>query len=160
MAAGRRVAWVGCGLLLAAALACGGQSEEAPPRVPGATLPVVWLEVGSQRVTAEVASAPAARARGLMFRESLPPNHGMLFVFPREEVLGFWMRNTKLPLSIAYADAGGRIVRIADMQPLSEQSVSSLHPARYALEMRQGWFREHGVAEGDRLGGIAELTGE
>jgi len=142
--------------LATALLAC-SRVDEAPPEVPGATLPVVWLEVGAHRVSAEVAAAPAARARGLMFRETLPPDHGMLFIFEQEQVLQFWMRNTVIPLSIAYADARGRIVRIADLDPLDESRVSSLAPARYALEMRQGWFRDRGVHEGDRLGGIPEL---
>jgi len=140
---------------LALGLACPGDAP--PPELPGATLPVVWLEVGPHRISAEVAASASARTRGLMFRESLPPDHGMLFVFPDEAPRSFWMRNTPLPLSIAYADAGGRIVHIADLEPLDERSVPSRYPARYALEMRQGWFRDRAVRPGDRLGGIAEL---
>ena len=75
-----------------------------------------------------------------MFREELPEDRGMLFVFPDERVLEFWMRNTEIPLSIAFADASGRIVRIADMEPLSDAPVSSGAPARYALEVNRGWF--------------------
>lgn len=149
-------AWLAALAASAALLAC-SRVDEPPPEVPGATLPVVWLEVGSHRISAEVAAAPAARARGLMFRESLPPDHGMLFIFEQEQVLHFWMRNTVIPLSIAYVDARGRIVRIADLEPLDERRVSSLAPARYALEMRRGWFQDRGVREGDRLGGIPEL---
>jgi len=143
-------------LLLAAALcwaACGNGNS---PAVPGAQLPVAWLAVGDHRLTAEIAQRPADRARGLMFRESLPPDHGMLFLFPEEKVQGFWMRNTTIPLSIAYADARGRIVRIADLEPLDERPVTSFGPARYALEMNRGWFQAHGVVAGDRIKGIPE----
>ena len=86
-----------------------------------------------------------------MFRESLPPDAGMLFVFPHERVLSFWMKNTPLPLSIAYADREGRIVRIADLEPHDERGVSSGRPALYALEMNRGWFKRKGVMAGDRL---------
>lgn len=127
-----------------------------PPSVPGARLPVEWLEVGPHRISAEIARLPGERERGLMYREELPPDHGMLFVFPRERILGFWMRNTTIPLSIAYADSAGRILRIADLEPLDERPVSSVGPARYALEMRRGWFREHGVAVGTHIRGIPD----
>jgi uncharacterized membrane protein (UPF0127 family) len=83
----------------------------------------------------------------------MPDDHGMLFVFPEEQVLSFWMRNTTLPLSIAYANAEGVIVRIADLEPLDERSVTSMGPARYALEMNRGWFRAHEIGVGDRIEG-------
>ena len=137
-------------LLLAAAFAaaCGNGTA---PAVPGAQLPVEWLTVDGRRITVEVARAPDEQRRGLMFRDSLPPDHGMLFVFPIEEVQAFWMRNTKLPLSIAYADASGRIVRVADLEPFDERPVTSVAPARYALEMNRGWFAAHDVTPGDRI---------
>jgi uncharacterized membrane protein (UPF0127 family) len=84
-----------------------------------------------------------------MYRESLPEDHGMLFIYPQEAPLAFWMRNTPLPLSIAFADASGRIVRIATMEPFSEQPIPSGRPARYALEMNRGWFERRGVFVGD-----------
>ena len=146
-------------LLLAAALgslgwtACG---DGTPPQVPGAQLHVEWLSVAGHRITAEIARQPDERTRGLMFRESMPADHGMLFVFPHESVQQFWMRNTTLPLSIAYADTHGKIVRIADLEPLDERPVTSLGPARYALEMNRGWFAEHGVVAGDAITGIPE----
>jgi hypothetical protein len=143
-------------LLLAAALGWAACGNGTPPQVPGAQLPVEWLTVDGHRITVEVARRPDERARGLMFRESLPADHGMLFVFPREEVQQFWMRNTTVPLSIAYADTSGRIVRIADLEPLDERPVTSLGPARYALEMNRGWFAAHGVAAGDAITGIPE----
>ena len=140
-------------LVLAAALAFAACGNGTPPAVPGAQLPVDWLTVSGHRITVELASDPDERARGLMFRQSLPPDHGMLFVFPRDDVQAFWMRNTTIPLSIAYADGRGRIVRIADLEPLDERPVTSIAPARYALEMNRGWFAAHGVATGDRITG-------
>jgi uncharacterized membrane protein (UPF0127 family) len=143
-------------LLLAAALLWAACGDGTPPRVPGALLPVEWLTVDGHRITAEVARRPDDRTRGLMFRQSLPPDHGMLFVFERESVQQFWMRNTTIPLSIAYADARGRIVRIADLEPLDERPVTSLGPARYALEMNRGWFAAHGVVAGDAIAGLPD----
>ena len=116
--------------------------------------------MGNRRVSAEIAATPDSRRRGLMFRESLPEDHGMLFLFPRDRVLGFWMKNTPLPLSIAYADADGRIVRIADLEPHSESTVSSGTPARYALEMSRGWFARNAVLEGDQILRIPRLPVE
>jgi hypothetical protein len=140
-----------CALLLAAALAFAACGNGTPPAVPGAQLPVDWLTVAGHRITVELARLPAEQSRGLMFRESLPPDHGMLFVFPVDAVQTFWMRNTVIPLSIAYADASGKIVRIADLEPLDERPVTSIAPARYALEMNRGWFAAHGVVTGDRF---------
>src|SRR5437879_13481381 len=100
-------------LLLAAALAVAACGNGTPPAVPGAQLPVDWLTVGGHRITVELARRPAEQSRGLMFRESLPPDHGMLFLFPTEQVQMFWMRNTVIPLSIASADAAGPTVTLA-----------------------------------------------
>src|SRR4030095_8204150 len=119
-------------LLLAAALAFAACGNGTPPAVPGAQLPVDWLTVGGHRITVELARRPEERSRGLMFRDSLPPDHGMLFLFTTDEVQTFWMRNTKIPLSIAYVDANGRIVRIADLEPPHERPVTSIVPARRA----------------------------
>ena len=138
-------------ILLAVALAWAACGNGTPPAVPGAQLPVDWLTVGGHRITIELARRPAEQHRGLMFRKSLPADHGMLFVFSSEEVQTFWMRNTVIPLSIAYADANGRIVRIADMEPLDEHPISSFLPARYALEMNRGWFAANGVVAGDEI---------
>src|SRR5262249_47933676 len=129
------------GLLAAAALvlACGAHGDGA-----ASDLPTASIHVGNQRMTVEVAATPASRARGLMFRSELAEDGGMLFVSPDERVLEFWMRNTDIPLSIAFADASGHIVRIADMEPGSEALVSSGAPARYALEVNRGWYAKHG----------------
>ena len=88
-----------------------------------------------------------------MFRKSLAPNHGMLFVFQDKSPQCFWMRNTYVALSIAFLDDDGRIVNIEDMAPLTETSHCSREPVRFALEMEQGWFARRGVNAGDRLGG-------
>jgi uncharacterized membrane protein (UPF0127 family) len=123
-----------------------------------AALPTVNLTVGGNKVVAEVASTPADRATGLMHRFSLQPDHGMLFVFERTERLAFWMKNTYVPLSIAFIDERGRIVGIEDMAPQSEQTHWSNAPARYALEMRKGWFAERGIKPGDRVEGIPGIA--
>ncbi len=135
--------------LAGSCLGCGG--------VPGAELPIAPIIVGNHRIEVEIAANPKDRTRGLMYRESMPEDHGMLFLFPKEAMRAFWMKNTPLPLSIAYADAGGRIVRILDLEPHSEQPRSSGRPAKYALEMHRGWFARHGVFEGDSIARIPQV---
>lgn len=105
------------------------------------------------QITVEIADTPVSRAQGLMGRRALPTNHGMLFVFERPERQCFWMKNTPLPLTIAFIGDDGAIVNFADMTPFSEQAHCSEKPVRYALEMEQGWFRARGVIAGDRVSG-------
>jgi uncharacterized membrane protein (UPF0127 family) len=100
-------------------------------------------------VEVEIADDEAEQRRGLMERTELAENAGMLFVFDREAPRSFWMRNTLIPLSIAYIAADGRIVDIQDMQPLDETSHPSTEPAQYALEVNQGFFAERGIEVGD-----------
>lgn len=95
-----------------------------------------------------VVATPEKRAQGLMFVQELPDDTGMLFVFPMDTPLSFWMRNTYIPLSVAFLDAEGRILNIEDMQPLDESLHSSVAPARYALEVNQGWFAARGIGPG------------
>ena len=103
-------------------------------------------------VEVEIADDDAERARGLMERTELAEDAGMLFVFERERTLSFWMRNTLIPLSIAYIDAEGRIVDIEDMEPLDDQTKHpSAEPAQYALEVNQGFFDERGIEVGDTV---------
>lgn len=116
-----------------------------------AGLRVTTLEVGGHRVTAEVAERESQRERGLMERDSLPEDHGMLFVYSEPQTLSFWMRNTRLPLDIAFISPDGVIVDIQQMEPHSEEQHRSREPAMYALEMSRGWFEEHGVTVGDRV---------
>jgi uncharacterized protein len=115
---------------------------------PVVELPAVTLAMGAQKVVAEVAVTAAEQEVGLMNRFSLKPDHGMLFVYERPQALAFWMRNTYIPLSIAFIDADGRILNIEDMQPQTEDSHWSKGPAQYALEMKKGWFAERGITAG------------
>jgi uncharacterized membrane protein (UPF0127 family) len=119
-----------------------------------ADLPTTVLTVGDHKLTAEVVVTPEQRAVGLMHRFSLKPDHGMLFVFERSEPLSFWMKNTFIPLSIAFIGADGRIVNIEDMKPQTEDTHWSKGPALYALEMRKGWFAEKGIGPGAVVKGI------
>ena len=100
-------------------------------------------------VDVEIADDEAEQRRGLMERTELAENAGMLFVFDREAPRSFWMRNTLIPLSIAYIASDGRIVDIQDMQPLDETSHPSAEPAQYALEVNQGFFAERGIEVGN-----------
>lgn len=117
-------------------------------------LPLRSLVIGNHKVTVEVAITPEQRSTGLMHRFSLRPDHGMLFVFERSEPLSFWMKNTFIPLSIAFIDEEGRILNIEDMVPQSETTHWSKGPARYALEMRKGWFAERGILAGNQVQGL------
>lgn len=116
--------------------------------------PPIELSAGMHRIEAEVASNNADRATGLMNRPTMPAHRGMLFVFPDASVQCFWMKNTLIPLSIAFIDDSGRIVQIADMQPQSLDNHCSSKPVRFALEMNAGWFRSRGIAAGAKINGI------
>ena len=117
-------------------------------------LPSVQLSAGMHLIRAEVAADFATRARGLMHRDSLGANAGMLFVFDQPEIQCMWMKNTLIPLSVAFLDERGAIINIADMEPHSERTHCAARPARYALEMNRGWFAARGIKPGMRLGGI------
>jgi len=133
--------------LLVAALLC------ATPAL-AQQLPVVQLRAGMHLIRAEVAADYETRGRGLMFRKSLAPNSGMLFVFDGPGLQCMWMKNTDLPLSVAFLDAEGAIINIADMQPHTEDSHCAQRPALYALEMEQGWFARRGIKAGMKLDGL------
>ncbi|MBA4115477.1 MAG: DUF192 domain-containing protein [Rubrobacter sp.] len=120
-------------------------SEESP------TLAIISSSGARIEVEVEIADERAEQQRGLMERTALAEDGGMLFVFERNEPRSFWMRNTLIPLSIAYIADGGRIVDIQDMQPLDETSHPSAEPARYALEVNQGFFAERGIGVGDEV---------
>lgn len=122
----------------------------------GEAIPLI---LGGTQVSAEVADTPQERALGLMGRVSLAPDTGMLFIYPDEAVRSFWMKNTPLPLSIAYISRAGRIVHLAELAPLSEDPVPSLHPTMYALEMEAGWFTAHDVKVGQTIAGLPEPSG-
>jgi len=104
-------------------------------------------------IRAEVADSMDTRMQGLMLRKSMAANDGMLFVFEDSSPQCFWMRNTLIPLSIAFLADDGTVVNLADMKPQSDESHCSAKPVRYALEMNQGWFAKRGVKPGTRIGG-------
>jgi len=121
-----------------------------------AALPVVPLTAGMYAIQAEVAASPDARERGLMYRKSMPANAGMLFVFEDKAGHCFWMRNTDLPLSIAFLADDGTIVNIEDMKPQTEDNHCPRAAVRYALEMNKGWFAQKGIKPGAKIGGLPQ----
>jgi len=129
----------------------------ALPAMAVAEMPVVELGAGMFRIQVEVAHTDANRQLGLMNRREMPAHNGMVFVFPQDARHCMWMRNTFIPLSVAFLDEQGRILNIADMQPQTEDSHCAAAPARFALEMNQGWFRERGLKPGDAIRGVDRL---
>ena len=109
------------------------------------------IHVNGHRFHVEVADEPAERQHGLMERKSLGADEGMLFVFPEDQILSFWMKNTTIPLSLAYIDSNGVIREIHDLEPLSLRPVSSRVSVRYALEVNQGRFAELGIEPGHKV---------
>jgi uncharacterized membrane protein (UPF0127 family) len=116
--------------------------------------PTRTLTIRDQKLEVEIASTPQTRALGLMNRFSLRQDHGMLFVFEAPQPLSFYMKNTYVPLSIAFIDARGKILNIEDMRPLDESIHWSKGLALYAVEMRQGWFASKGIGAGDAVTGL------
>jgi len=116
-------------------------------------LPRVQLTAGGHEFQVYVARGAKERALGLMHRQELPPDEGMLFMSERRAVQKFWMKDTPLPLSIAFLDEDGTILKIADLLPHALRSESSVQPVRFVLEMNQGWFAERGIGPGMRLAG-------
>lgn len=114
----------------------------------------IELSAGIHRVQAEVASTSGSRAEGLMHRQSMPPNHGMLFVFPEPGRHCMWMRNTLIPLSAAFIDSGGVVINLAEMQPQTLTNHCSNGPAKFVLEMNGGWFKSRGIGAGMKIAGI------
>ncbi len=133
-----------CACLLAvmasAGAACGGDGAER-----------VELIMAGEKFSIEVVRSQEDQQRGLMFRKRLGSREGMLFVYERDEKLSFWMKNTEIPLSIAFLSSSGEILEIRDMEPLSLKTVSSRRAARYALEVPRGTFQRLNLAAGDRV---------
>ena len=117
------------------------------------SLPMTTLTAGMHRIQAQLAQSPQQRQTGLMFRREMPTQEGMLFVFEQASAQCFWMRNTLIPLSIAFLAEDGTVVNIEDMSPRSDDSHCSAKPVRFALEMNRGWFAKRGVKPGMRIGG-------
>lgn len=132
-------------------------SASAQPNAPQSGLPVATLSAGVHVIQAEVASTDQTRAVGLMFRKSMEANRGMLFIFEMRSRHCMWMKNTLIPLSVAFMDDDGRILNIADMTPHDETSHCAVGPARYALEMNRGWFAGKGIKPGAKVSGLEKL---
>jgi len=154
-------------LLLAAAAACGdgagdgnGDNDNADGTLPTAKISLISVAGERRELTVELARTGAERSRGLMNRDRLPEERGMLFVFEKETKSGFWMKDTKIPLSIAFIAADGAILETQDMEPLAEELLRPAQVYRYALEVNQGWFERHGLGAGDRVEIPAEVEGE
>lgn len=115
-------------------------------------LPTTAVSINGHRLIVELAATPQSRRCGLSNRAALDENQGMLFVYPRSELRTFWMKNTRIPLSIAFLDDSGNIINIEIMSPnQTEKKYRSSKPALYALEVNQGWFKLHGIIAGDRV---------
>lgn len=123
-----------------------------------AQMPVTELTASFHRIEAEVAADQASLMQGLMHRRSMPVNHGMLFVFAKTDRHCMWMRNTLIPLSVAFLDVQGKIINIEDMKPQTEDNHCAASPARYALEMNLGWFSGKGLKPGLQIGGIEKAV--
>ncbi|WP_460507266.1 DUF192 domain-containing protein [Hydrogenophaga soli] len=120
---------------------------------PQQNLPRVTLKAGMHLIQAQVAATQEERAVGLMHRQDMAPNEGMLFVFEQPASQCFWMKNTLLPLTAAFVADDGTIVNLEDMKPQTLDSHCSTKPVRYVLEMHQGWFAKRGFKAGAKLGG-------
>ncbi len=141
-------------VILAVLAALAGVASTMAHSASPAESPVVTLTVNGHKIVAEVVATPEHRAQGLMNRFSLQPDHGMLFVFDQPQPLGFWMKNTYIPLSIAFVGADGKIVNIEDMKPQDETTHWSRGLALYAIEMKQGWFAAKGIRTGEVVTGL------
>jgi uncharacterized membrane protein (UPF0127 family) len=144
-------------VLMAAGLAIASasgwaQTEAQPP------LPITKLMLGTKTVRAETADDDTERSCGLMFRKSLGTDCGMLFVMPQIAPVAFWMRNTEIPLTIAYIDPAGTIMELHDLEPLNETTVrSEFSQIAYALEMPQGWFTKNNIWPGEHVSGLPKI---
>jgi uncharacterized membrane protein (UPF0127 family) len=139
-------AFAGLALCLASAWA------QQPP------LPTTRLSAGIHMIQAEVANTMGSRSQGLMQRKSMAEGAGMVFLFDEPAAHCMWMKNTLIPLSVAFIDERGEIVNIADMQPLDETTHCAVRPVRYALEMNQGWFKKSGISPGMPIKGLEQVS--
>jgi uncharacterized membrane protein (UPF0127 family) len=135
-------------LALALATAAATWAQDQPQNLAATT-----LKVGMHSIRAQLATTPMQRQIGLMHRREMPSHEGMLFVFDEPQQQCFWMRNTLIPLSIAFLAEDGTVVNLADMKPQSDESHCSAKPVRFVLEMNQGWFAKRGVKPGTRISG-------
>ena len=141
----RSLAWLVALVLLVGLASLTGCKKKRSPQ----GLLLTEIQIGEQSIQAEVAITPGEQARGLMYRRELGKNEGMLFVYPQKKIMSFWMKNTFIPLTIAFIDDDGVIIQLTDMAPQNLTSHRSKRSVRYALEMNQGWFEDTGVGVGD-----------
>lgn len=130
--------------------ACGNH-EGKPVAAPKSVDDRFAIKVGARSVQVQLAILPHEMQQGLMYRKSMGSDEGMIFLYDRPQQMGFWMRNTEIPLDIGYFDADGRLKEFYPLYPHDERPVQSLGARQFALEMNQGWFREHGLKVGDAL---------
>ena len=131
-------------------VACDGTSGDITPAPGTASRPLLTVTEGPVRasVKVEIAATSELRQQGLMYRQEMAEDEGMLFIFPSDTSGGFWMKNTYLPLDIAYIDAAGRVLEVHKAKPLDETALLPKQPYRYTLEVNQGWFERHGLGVG------------
>lgn len=122
-----------------------------PPPTPASGLATTPMTIGSKTYTLEIAAKSLDRSKGLMYRDSMPADHGMIFIFTRATDQSFWMHNCRIPLDILYLDAAGKVVSIHRMEPYVETGTRSKGPAQYAVELNAGEASASGVKEGDTL---------
>ena len=141
-------------LLEAATFTSRAQTQAQPE------LPVTKLSIGGKSIRSEIADEEHERAAGLMFRKELADDAGMLFIMPQTGPVAFWMRNTELPLTIAYIGPNGAIMELHDLEPFNERPVPSTFPhIAYALEMPRGWFTKNNIWPGERVVGLPKAGG-
>ena len=138
-------------LILAAIICITPLLSCKPKKLPVEDIKIIRKDGTEFIVKAEMAVKPEDRNHGFMERKNIPDGTGMLFVFERDQILSFWMKNTPHPLSIAYIDSKGKIRNIYDMTPFSTASIVSTVSVRYALEVPQGWYKNNGITEGDTV---------
>lgn len=140
-----------CFLLQLAVIAAMAGLSGCSSDAPASKLPTTKMQIGNRTFTLEIASNDDDRMLGLMYRKSMPDDHGMIFIFTDEQPRSFWMKNTEIPLDILYVDAKGQVVSIHQMEPYVLKSVHSAAAARFAIELNQGAASKSGVKVGDVL---------
>jgi len=138
-------------MVLAAALAAAPALAQDALTAKLRTIPV---KVGAHALRVEVADSDATRARGLMYRQAMAQNDGMLFIFEDPGYHSMWMQNTYIPLSVAFIDGEGKILNILDMEPKTTDTHTAAGPARYAIETNKGWFAQKKIKPGDKVTGL------
>ena len=138
-------------ILIALLFACISLASCKSKKLPVKDIKIVRQDGTEFTVKAEIAEKPEDRNHGFMGRKTIPDGTGMLFVFEKDQILSFWMKNTPHPLSIAYIDSKGKIRNIFDMTPYSTASIVSTVSVRYALEVPQGWYKKNGITDGDTV---------